>query len=198
MWGFTYTNSDRGAKMTCGSIVRLLSYRYSPLHTRAAGGEHKCLLLPVPACLRVLAGACLHKTHPYTLMYTHTFNHQLDMNNTYSNQIIHTLNMYVCVYVNFLFLCISRAHAHTHTHTYPYTEHKYSRTHTRTHTHTYIHTHTNTHIHKHTRTHTHIHTRTHTHTCTHINKPKHTYTKKKSTQTHTHVHTHTPTRKTNT
>ena len=67
----TCLNSVRGAKMPSGSAVRSLSLRDSTLHTRAAGGEHKCLLLPVPACLRVLAGACLSiPIHPRS--HTHT------------------------------------------------------------------------------------------------------------------------------
>ena len=55
----TCLNWDRGAKMPSGSAIRSLLPSSSTLHTRAACDEHKCLLLPVPACLRVLAGACL-------------------------------------------------------------------------------------------------------------------------------------------
>ena len=69
--GGTYSNLVRGAKMPFGSAFRSLSVRRSTLHTRAAGGKHKCLLLPVPACLRVLAGACLSiPIHPPS--HTHT------------------------------------------------------------------------------------------------------------------------------
>ena len=75
--GGTYCNSVRGAKMPSGSAVRSLSCRYRYLHTRAAGGEPKCLLLPVPACLRVLAGACLSiPIHPRSCTRTtSTTNH---------------------------------------------------------------------------------------------------------------------------
>jgi len=67
----TCLSSVRGAKMPSGNAVRSLSNRYSSLHTRAAGGEHKCLLLPVPACLRVLAGACLSiPIHPSSRTHT--------------------------------------------------------------------------------------------------------------------------------
>jgi len=67
----TCLNSDRGTKMPSGSAARSLLYRYSALHTRAACGEHKCLLLPVPACLRVLASACLSiPVHPPSRTHT--------------------------------------------------------------------------------------------------------------------------------
>jgi len=54
-----HLNWDRGEKMPSGSTVRLLYNISCALHTRAADGEHTCRLLPVAACLRVLAGACL-------------------------------------------------------------------------------------------------------------------------------------------
>jgi len=67
----TYCNLVRGAKMPSGSAVRSLRVRSRCLHTQAAGGEHKCLLLPVPACLRVLAGACLSiPIHPSSRTHT--------------------------------------------------------------------------------------------------------------------------------
>jgi len=66
----TYCNLDRGAKIPCGSAVRLLSLSNRYLHIRAAVSKHKCLLLPLPACLRVLAGACLSiPIHPYPLTH---------------------------------------------------------------------------------------------------------------------------------
>ena len=87
--GLTYCNLVRGAKMPSGSAVRSLPPRFSLLHTRAAGGEHKCLLLPVPACLRVLAGACLLiPIHPRSR--THTLQSPTLVNNVYAHYFIYT------------------------------------------------------------------------------------------------------------
>jgi len=53
--------------MPSGSVVRSLPCRNRNLHTRAADGEQTCRLLPVAACLRVLAGACLSiPIHPWS------------------------------------------------------------------------------------------------------------------------------------
>ena len=69
--GGTYCNPDRGAKMPSGSAAILLLLRYRYLHTRAAGGEHKCLLLPVPACWRACLPANAFR-YPYTHPHIHT------------------------------------------------------------------------------------------------------------------------------
>ena len=80
--------------MSSGSAVRLLLLRASCLHTRAAGGEHKCLF---NLCLR--ACACL-PAHAFRYPYTH------DHARHNSNRLIHTN------------ICIrARKHTHTHTHT---------------------------------------------------------------------------------
>jgi len=100
----THSNSDRGAKMPSGSVVRSLSLRLSSLHTRAADGEHTCQLLPVAACLRVLAGACLSiPIHPITCEY-YLFEFGL------------YVHKYVC-------LC-TQTHTHTRTQTHTHTSAK--------------------------------------------------------------------------
>ena len=69
--GGTYCNLVRGAKMPSGSAAILLLLRYRYLHTRAAGVEHKCLLLPVPACWRTCLPAHAFR-YPYTHPHVHT------------------------------------------------------------------------------------------------------------------------------
>jgi len=119
-WGVTHSNLVRGAKMPAGSPVWKLPLRDRNLHTRAADGEHTCRLLPVAACLRVLAGACLSiPIHPRSR--TRTSSLPPITCEYYLFQLVYmymSTNACLCVY--------ETTHAHTHTHT---------RTHTHIHRH---------------------------------------------------------------
>jgi len=112
----TYCNSVRGVKMPSGSTARSLSCRARYLHTRAACGDHKCLLLPVPACLRAFTSTCLsipilppsraHATSITSYMW-----------------IIHIqIGVYIHDYVTVCVCVCVRTSKHTQTHTHTHTQ----------------------------------------------------------------------------